>query len=52
MGISPLHCFHQFIDNVLRGWLIRIPHTKIDDVLPARARFPLQLIRNAEDVGR
>jgi hypothetical protein len=37
---------------VLGGWLIRIPHTKIDNVLTSRSRFPLQLIRNAEDVGR
>ena len=52
MCIVTLGCFGQFIDNVLGRWLIRISHTKIDDIFSPRTGSRLQLIDNIEDIRR
>ena len=52
MCIVALGSFGQFIDNVLRRWLIRISHTKIDDIFSPRTGSRLQLIDNIEDIRR
>ena len=51
MGIPPLRCLGEFVDDVLRRGPVRISHTEIDDILSARPSCSLQLIDNVEYVG-
>ena len=48
--IAALNRLNQLIDNVFGRLLIRITHSKIDNILTACTRLALQLIGNAEDV--
>jgi hypothetical protein len=41
VGIATLCGFYQLIDNVLWGWLIWVPHTKVDDILTSGSRLLL-----------
>jgi len=50
--VIALRGFSQLVDNVLRGRLVRISHTKIDDILSPRTSGCLQLIDNIEDIRR
>ena len=52
MRITPLDGLREFLDDVRGRGLIRIAHTKIDDVLPARPGCGLQFTDNVEDIGR
>ena len=51
MCVSPLCRLDQFINDVLRRWLIRITHTEIDNIFPARTRRGFQLVHDVEDIG-
>ena len=52
VGVPPLHRLHQFLHDVRGRRLVRVAHAEVNDVLPPRARFPLQRIGDAEDVRR
>src|SRR5436190_7731341 len=43
---------HQLVDDVLRRGLVGVAHAEIDDVLPSRSRLGLEIVDDAEDVGR
>ena len=51
MGVAALRRFAQFIDDVLRGGLIGIAHTEIDDVFATRPGRSLEFINDVENVG-
>jgi hypothetical protein len=44
--------FDQFVNNMFGGWEIRIPHAQIDDIFPSLPSLYLQLIHDAENIGR
>ena len=50
MGVTSLRRFDQFLDDVLRGRLIRITHAEIDNVFPPRTGSGFQLIDDVEDI--
>ena len=52
MGIPTPGHLTQLIDYVLRGWLVRIPHAEIDDVLAAMTSSHLELVHLIEYVRR
>jgi len=39
---------NQFVDNMLRGRMVRIPHPKINDVLACPAGFHLHFIESGK----
>ena len=52
MSVAALRRLYQFVDNMLRGRLVRITHAEIDDVLATRPCLSLQLIDNIENIRR
>ena len=51
MGITALGRFDEFVDNMLRRRLVRIPHPEIYDVLATCTCRRLQLIDDIENIG-
>jgi hypothetical protein len=49
--IAALRRLTQLLDDVGRGWLVRVTHAEINDVFPARTRSLLQFTNDVEDVG-
>ena len=43
--------FNHFLDNVVGRWLIRVAHSKVDDVLALMPSFQLKALDLGEDVG-
>ena len=50
MSITALSGLNQFIDDVLRGRLIGIAHTKIDNILTPRPSLRLKLVDDIKDI--
>ena len=51
MGIATFRGFRQLLYDVLRGWLIRVTHAQVDDVLTPRSCFLTHLTDNVENIG-
>ena len=43
--------FNHLIDDVVGRWLIRVAHSKVDDVLASMPSFELKALDLGEDVG-
>jgi hypothetical protein len=51
MGVATPGGFDQFVDNMRGRGLIRVSHTKIDDILPSRSRALLKFTNNVKNIG-
>ena len=52
MRVLAIRRLRQFVDNMLWGRLIRVPHAEINDVLTPRTRFRLECIYYRKYIGR
>ena len=52
MGITTLRCFTQLINDGLRGRLVWVSHTEIDDIFAARTRRSFQFTDDVKDIMR
>jgi hypothetical protein len=51
MSVAAPGGFNQFVDYMRWRRLIRISHTKVDDILPSSPRTLLEVTNNVKNIG-